>query len=266
MQTYGILAHPTGHSLSPLIHNAAFKELAIEAEYVVFDIKPEDLESFVQFVRDENIEGLSVSIPHKIEVMKYLDEVDEKAQKIGAVNTVFWKNDKLCGTNTDVDGAMMALEEKTDLKDKKVCLFGSGGAARAIAYGLKEKGAQITIIGTNLDKAKSLACPLHCIYGIKASYKVNTYDIVINATPVGMSPNIDKSILNAEDLHKGQVVFDIVYNPLNTKLIQEGQKAGCINIKGERMFLLQAVKQFEIWTEKEAPIRVMEEVLLEKLK
>lgn len=266
MQTYGILAHPTEHSLSPLIHNTAFKALEIEAEYLTFDILPENLESFMQRVREEKIAGLSVSIPHKISVMKYLDEVEEKAQKVGAVNTVFWKGNRLCGTNTDVDGAIQALEEKTTLENKKVAIFGAGGAARAIAFGLKAKNAQLTILNRNLDQSQKLACPLKAVYGMPVSYKRNYYDIVINTTPLGMTPNVNESILKAEDLHTGQIIFDIVYNPLNTKLIQEARKSGCITITGERMFLLQAVKQFEIWTREKAPLNIMKKALLEKLK
>lgn len=266
MQTYGILAHPTGHSLSPLIHNAAFEELKIDAQYVTFDILPENLEEFIKKVRTEKIAGLSVSIPHKVEIIKHLDGLEEEAKAIGAVNTVFWKGTQLWGTNTDAYGAITALEEQTQLKDKEVVIFGAGGAARAIAHGLKQKGARLTIYSRKLQEAQKLACPYQATYGMPISYQKNRFDIVINTTPLGMSPNTNETILTANDLSIHQVIFDIVYNPLNTKFIQEAQRAGCKTITGDRMFLLQAIKQFEIWTGEKAPKIYMEKVLVQKLK
>lgn len=266
MQIYGILAHPTAHSLSPLIHNVAFQELGVDAQYTTFDIKPENLEEFLQRVRTEKIAGLSVSIPHKVEIIKYLDGIEEEAKAIGAVNTVFWKGNQLWGANTDVTGAIEALEEKTELKGKRVVIFGSGGAARAITYGLKQKKAHLTIYARKLKDAQKLACPYQATYGIPLSYQKTNFDIVINTTPIGMYPHINESILEAKDFNPQQIVFDIVYNPLNTKFIQEARKRGCQTITGDRMFLLQAMKQFEIWIGQKAPQANMRKTLLEKLK
>ena len=265
MQTYGILAHPVEHSQSPTIHNAGFEKLGIDAEYVKFDIKKDELKDFMQRVRDEKIAGLSVSMPHKIEIMQYLDYIEPAAKNMEAVNCVYWKNDKLCGTNTDYYGSIRALEEKTDLKGKKIVIFGAGGASHAIAYGLKEKGGIFTILDKTLQKSQELACKFKSEYGMSSAHSITKYDIIINATPLGMYPNTDTSILEAKDLASHQIVYDIVYNPLNTKLIQEAQKVGCQVVTGEKMFLYQGVKQFEIWTGKEAPVEAMEKALMDKL-
>ena len=265
MQTYGILAHPVGHSLSPLIHNAGFESLKIDAQYTSFDIEPSNLEQFMDKVRQEKIAGLSVSIPHKISIIPYLDEISPETRNIGAVNTVYWKNEKLCGTNTDVFGAIAALEEKINLEEKRVALFGAGGAAHAIAYGLVQKKAKTTILALTFEESKNLGEKFNIDYDISTNYQKENFDIIINATPIGMSPKVENSILKPENLNPNQIVFDIVYNPLQTTLIQNAQKIGCKTITGNKMFLLQANKQFEIWTQQKAPTKIMEEVLLRKL-
>ena len=265
MQTYGILAHPVEHSLSPTIHNAGFQALGINAEYVKFDVKQDGLKDFMQRVRDEKIAGLSISMPHKMEIMQYLDYINPAAESMKAVNCVYWEDGKLCGTNTDYYGAIRALVEKTDLKGKDIVIFGAGGAAHAIAYGLKEKKITMTILDRTMQKSQELACQYKTEYGLTSSHSISKYDIIINTTPLGMFPNTEGTILEAKDLSSNQLVYDIVYNPLNTKLIQEARKAGCRVITGERMFLYQAVKQFELWTDKEAPVEVMQKALMEKL-
>lgn len=265
MQTYGILAHPVEHSLSPTIHNAGFQSLGIDSEYVKFDVKPEGLKDFMQRVRDEKIAGLSVSMPHKMEIMQYLDHIEPAAKDMEAVNGVFWKDGKLCGTNTDYYGAIRALKEAVDLDGKKIVIFGAGGAAHAVAYGLKDKNVKLTVLDQTMQQSQALACHYKAEYGISASHSVEKYDIIINTTPLGMYPNVDTSILEAKDLSPNQVIYDIVYNPLNTKLIQEAKKAGCKTVTGEKMFLYQGIKQFEIWTEEKAPIEIMHKALMDKL-
>ncbi len=265
MQTYGILAHPVEHSQSPTIHNAGFQALGIDAEYVKFDIKANELKAFMRKIRDEKITGLSVSMPHKINIIQHLDKITPAAQEMQAVNCVYWENEKLCGTNTDYYGAIRALVEKTDLNNKKIVIFGAGGAAHAIAYGLKEKKVTMTILDRTMQKSQTLACQYKTEYGIASAHPVDKYDIIINTTPLGMYPDTDSTILKAKDLKPNQIVYDIVYNPLNTKLIQEARKAGCKVITGERMFLYQGVKQFEIWTDEIAPLEAMENALMQEL-
>lgn len=265
MKTYGILAHPVEHSQSPTIHNAGFQTLEIDSEYVKFDIHANELKTFMQRVRDQKIAGLSVSMPHKIEIMQYLDYIEPVAKTMQAVNCVYWKKDKLCGTNTDYYGAIRALEEKVDLDKKKIVIFGAGGASHAIVYGLKNKNVTLTILDRTIEKAQSLACQYKTEYAIASTHSITKYDIIINTTPLGMYPDTDSSVLEAKDLAPTQIVYDIVYNPLNTKLIQEARKAGCQTITGEKMFLYQGIKQFEIWTNQKAPIEAMHKALMQKL-
>jgi len=265
MRTYGILAHPVEHSLSPTIHNAGFEKLGIDANYVKFDIKPKELKNFIQKVRDEKIKGISVSMPYKMAVIPYLDKVDSVAKTMQAVNCIYWKNKKLYGTNTDCYGAIHALEEVINLNEKKIAIFGAGGATHAIMYGLKDKNTKITILNRNLQKAQKLANQYQTQYGTISDYSKEKHDIVINTTPLGMFPKTDSSILKAKDFNQNQIVYDIVYNPLKTKLIQEAQKANCQVITGEKMFLYQGIKQFEIWTGEKAPIEFMQKALMKKL-
>lgn len=264
MNIYGVIGHPIAYSLSPAIHNAAFKELKIDAIYKTFDISPQNLSDFMRKARSE-IAGLSVTIPYKVEIMKYLDKIDEKAKKIGAVNTIINENGILKGLNTDVDGAMQALEEVTKISNKNILVLGAGGAARAIVYGLKEKNTQVTILNRTLEKAQQLAEEFNCNFDRLENLKKYTPEILINATSLGMLSNIDESLVPKDFFRPRMVVFDIVYKPLMTKLLQDAKKAGCQIITGEKMLLYQAVKQFEIWTNQKAPVKVMQEALMQEL-
>lgn len=241
-----IIGNPVEHSLSPVIHNAAYKTLGLNFCYQAFCV--DDVKNAISGIRALGIRGASVTVPHKINVMQYLDEIDETAKSIGAVNTIVNNNGKLKGYNTDYIGAMQALEEKTKLKDKNVVILGAGGAAHAIAFGLQQKQAQITILNRNYDKTKLL-----------------TADILINATPIGMSPNINESLVPKKYLHKNLVVFDIVYSPKETKLLQDAKLMGCTIIYGYKMLLYQAVSQFQLFTGKKAPVNIMEKVLVKHL-
>lgn len=241
-----IIGNPVEHSLSPAMHNTAYKELGLNFAYLA--LKVDDVKNAIAGIRSLGIRGTSVTVPHKISVMQYLDDIDETAKKIGAVNTIVNNNGKLIGYNTDYLGAIKALEEKTSLKGKNVILIGSGGAARAIAFGLQQKQAQITILNRNYDKTKLLDA-----------------DILIHATPIGMSPNIGKSLIPNEYLNTALLVFDIVYNPKETKLIQDAKKIGCTIVYGYKMLLYQAVAQFQLFTGEKAPISIMEKELLKNL-
>lgn len=257
-----IIGDPIEHSLSPLIHNAAFEHLKLN--YIFLAFKVEHLREAVMGLRALNFKGMSVTIPHKVEIINYLDDIEEVAEKIGAVNTILNQEGRLLGYNTDRSGAIKTLEEKIELKNKKTMLLGAGGAARAIAFGLKEKGADITIINRTVKKAEVLASELGCQYGGLELVESFKPDILINTTSLGMYPQVADTPVRKEFL-KGMLVFDIVYNPLKTRLIREAEQNGCATIKGLEMFIKQAALQFELWTGKKAPLNLMRKVVVEKL-
>jgi shikimate dehydrogenase len=265
-----IVGDPVSHSLSPAMHNAAYEKLYIDDQFVYLgaNVKVTNLKEVVLAMRVmDNFYGLTCTIPHKVEVLKYLDWVDEKAKKIGAVNTVVKKNGLLCGYNTDWLGAVIPLEKITSLKGKKILVLGAGGAARAIVYGLKEKGALVYILNRTLEKAKNLAKEFKAkVLTFNQQKEVSNFDIIINATSVGMEPLVNETPINPSFLKKNQIVFDIVYNPKETKLLKEAKKKGVKIIYGLEMLLYQGVAQFEIYTGKKAPIEVMRKILNEKLK
>ena len=270
----GLIGHPVEHSFSPPMHNAAFKALGMDYAYVAFDVNPDDLKSAIDGANALNIRGFNVTIPHKIDVMKYLDELDEVASLIGAVNTIDFKN--LKGYNTDGIGAIKAIEEVTSVKDKNVVVAGAGGASRAISFYLAKYGCgSLTILNRNVDRAESLADDVSVsglISDVNADSisEINGYlgdaDILVDTTPLGMDPHIDdEPIANANDMHEDLVVFDAVYNPNETVLLKEAIKAGAKPVYGIKMLLYQGAESFRIWTGRDAPVDVMEKALRETL-
>lgn len=268
----GLIGHPVEHSFSPPMHNAAFEKLNMDYAYVAFDVNPCDLESAINGAEALNIKGFNVTIPHKIEVMKYLDEIDEIAQLIGAVNTIDFKN--LKGYNTDGIGAVKAIEEVTSIKNKNVLIAGAGGASRAISFYIAKYGASnLKILNRNVEKAQKLANDVSNsgLIDNVGSDSINNMDlsdvdILINTTPVGMHPNIDDvPIAQACDMHEDLVVFDAVYNPNETGLLKEAIKADVKPVYGIKMLLYQGAESFEIWTGKKAPIDVMHNALTKYL-
>lgn len=268
----GLIGHPVEHSFSPPMHNAAFEKLNMDYAYVAFDVNPCDLESAINGAEALNIKGFNVTIPYKIEVMKYLDEIDEIAQLIGAVNTIDFKN--LKGYNTDGIGAVKAIEEVTSIKNKNVLIAGAGGASRAISFYIAKYGASnLKILNRNVEKAQKLANDVSNsgLIDNVGSDSINNMDlsdvdILINTTPVGMHPNIDDvPIAQACDMHEDLVVFDAVYNPNETGLLKEAIKADAKPVYGIKMLLYQGAESFEIWTGKKAPIDVMHNALTKYL-
>jgi shikimate dehydrogenase len=252
---YGILGRPVAHSLSPVMHNAAFRELGLNAVYVAFPVM--DLANAVAGLKGLNIRGASVTIPFKEDIIPLLAELDPQAAKIGAVNTVVNVDGRLVGYNTDWLGALKALEEKTDLAGKRVLILGAGGASRAIAFGIMEKGGQVAV--TDLEKDKALALSRQLWVEVVAPDYVGQYpaDILINATPVGMEPRSGDIPIDPDLLARFQVVMDIVYKPLETRLLQEAGARGCQVINGLRMLIHQATEQFTLWTGRPAPLKIM---------
>ena len=266
----GLIGHPVEHSFSPPMHNAAFDALNMDYAYVAFDVNPNDLKSAIEGAESLNIKGFNVTIPHKVDVMQYLDDLDEVARLIGAVNTIDFKN--LKGYNTDGIGAVKAIEEVTSIKNKNVVVAGAGGASRAISFYIAKYGAEsLTILNRNQAKAESLASDVSDsgLIGEVASDSINAIgnymesaDVLIDTTPLGMHPNInDEPIVKADMMDEDLVVFDAVYNPNETVLIKEAIKANAKPVYGIKMLLYQGAESFKIWTGKTAPVDVMEKAL-----
>ena len=266
----GLIGNPVSHSFSPPMHNGGFKHLNLDYVYLTFNVEEKNLKTAIEGAKSLNIKGLNVTIPHKISVINHLDELDEIAELIGAVNTIDFKNMK--GYNTDGIGAVKAIQEAGKIKNKKVVIAGSGGASRAISFYIaKYKAESITLLNRNLVKAENLAEDLvksNLIDEIKAdslnsiNNHISDADILINTTPVGMHPNInDTPITTKENIHENMIVFDAVYNPNETGLIKETIKAGATPVYGIKMLLYQGAESFRIWTGKKAPVDVMEKAL-----
>ncbi len=261
-EIYGVAGNPVGHSRSPLIHNSAFKSLNRDAVYLPFEV--DDITEFVRdFVHpktkkfDWNLRGLSITIPHKISIMPQLDFIAPEAQAVGAINTVVVKNNELHGHNTDVAGAMNPLEKMIELKGARAAIIGAGGAARAICYGLQARGADITIYARDAAKAKILADEFSANSASISDFN-GAADIVINCTPIGMQGhNEGVSPINPEALKNVQLVYDLIYNPLETQLLKDAKAAGCKTLGGLAMLIAQAGEQFKLWTGEEAAIEVM---------
>ena len=261
---YGVIGNPVSHSLSPVLHNSAFLEIGYNGAYLAFDVT--DIEGAVTGIRALGIKGASVTIPHKVSVMPYLDEIEEKAKLIGAVNTIVNKDGHLYGYNSDCEGAIGALSDATDIRGKDVLLLGAGGAARAIGFGIREEGGNLTILNIIPEEGEALAKDLGVTYYPLEDYHKFTCDILINATPLGMTPNTDTMAVPRDFLKKEMVVMDIVYNPLKTKLLKAAEETGCKTVDGVSMFVYQAVSQFESWTGQDAPLDLMKQVVLNALK
>ncbi len=272
----GIIGHPVEHSLSPVIHNACFKALELPFVYLAFDVT--DVENAIHGIRALGIRGVSVTIPHKISVIKYLDKIEDIAQKIGAVNTIINDQSKLLGYNTDAYGISMAFKEAgVNLTGKRCLVLGSGGAARAASFVLCEAGPEsLDIASIENDQLNILINDLrknykHNINGITwtdESIKklIESAEIIINATPVGMWPNTDASPINPDLLKKGKTVFDVIYTPPETVLLKSAQKRGCITISGVEMFIHQAAEQFRLFTGVDAPLQIIRRSLRENKK
>jgi shikimate dehydrogenase len=260
---YAVIGNPIGHSLSPVMHNSALAHCGLNGCYLAFQV--ENIEAAVNGIRGLGIRGVSVTIPHKIAVMQHLDEVDPMAAEIGAVNTILNKDGVLHGYNSDCSGAVMAIAEKTVIKDKEAAIIGAGGAARAIGFGLKQEGAMVTIINRTKARGEKLAKDLGCRFISLEEVKELPYHLVVNATPAGMTPDFDSMPITTQFLKPEMVIMDMVYNPLQTRFLKEAEIIGCTIVDGVSMFVHQGAVQFELWTSHKAPVKIMRKVVLEKL-
>jgi len=245
------------------MHNAALQAMGYPAVYLAF--KVDDPAGAVTAVRALGLGGLSVTIPHKVSIMDHLDQIDPLARQIGAVNTVVNRSGVLTGYNTDCYGAMAALKEKTGLTGKRAVILGAGGAARAVGFGLKSEGAQVVIYNRNADRGRALAKALDAEFRPWEDLvdlrdlgdAALDADLVINTTSVGMVPNVEDSPLPDKALARHMVVMDIVYTPLETRLLRNAGAAGCLTVDGLTMFILQGVRQLQLWTGQQPPMTTM---------
>lgn len=266
---YGVVGDPIGHSLSPMVHNAAFRRMGVNAVYLPFRVPREHLSQFLEDAPALGIKGLSVTIPHKEAVLKKLTRMDDSMSGIAAANTLLFEDGKIVGHNTDHQAALDSLElaltehhgRKAALDNQTALVLGAGGAAKAIAYGLKRMGATVVVAGRTPQRAQQLADSLKC----KTVEWANRYsvqpDILVNCTPVGMHPNVDATPYDKHHLRPSMVVFDTVYNPENTLLLKDARSQSCTVVTGVEMFVRQACLQFKEFTSQEAPSDLMRDVL-----
>jgi 3-dehydroquinate dehydratase/shikimate dehydrogenase len=266
---YGVIGDPIGHSLSPMIHNAAFRKVGLNAVYLPFRVPREHLAQFLDDAPEFGISGLSVTIPHKESVLPRLTDADPSTQGIGACNTMVWNKEAVHGYNTDERAALESLERAIaddpsrdpSIDGLTALVLGSGGAAKAIAYGLKKRGANVVISGRTLQRAEQLGERLKCRVIDWSTRHGLGADIVVNCTPVGMHPNVDATPYERHSIRPSMIVFDTVYNPENTLLIKDGRTQGALTVTGVEMFVRQAALQFHLFTGQEAPIELMRETL-----
>jgi shikimate dehydrogenase len=246
------------------MHNAAYRAAGLSFTYVAFGI--ENTHEAILAMRYLGIRGLGVSMPHKIRVIEYLDEMDETAESIGAVNTVVNDDGRLIGYNTDWTGAIGALEERIEIAGKRSVVVGAGGAARAIVYGLVRKGSQVTLYNRTASKGEKLAKEFGAQFagGLEELGAIEKYDILVNATSVGFHAP-DESVIPTSILYAGRIVLDVVFVPPESRLVRDARERGCVAIPGSRMLVHQAMSQFELYTGHKAPFEAMERALLGKI-
>ncbi len=253
----GVILHPAGHTRSPAMHNAAFAALGIDARYLAFDVAPAALGDAIAGARALGIRQLAVSIPHKVAVLEHLDAVEETARRIGAVNTVTREGERLVGANTDWVGAVRALERERPLAGAHAVVLGAGGTARAVAFGLGERGARVRVLNRTVAKAERLARELGADgAGGLGELGERPCDVLVNTTRVGLGDD-EESPVPAEALPKGAVVMDAVYEPQETRLLRDAAAAGCATVGGKWMLVEQAAEQIRLWTGQEPPLDVM---------
>ncbi|MDP8263057.1 MAG: shikimate dehydrogenase [Candidatus Ancaeobacter aquaticus] len=271
---YGIFGYPVKHTASPAMHNAAFTELGLDAVYVPFEVPTTDLSVATRSLRALGVSGINVTVPHKEKIIPYLDSLSKEAKLIGAVNTIVNKKGKLIGYNTDGAGFVRSLAQDAgcSVKGKKMVLFGAGGAGRAVAIQSLLKGvSQIVIVDVAEKKAKNLARYINrSVKGNKVkaiSHKdsalkniVSQADVAVNASPCGMHAK-DPLPFDLSAITKKTVVYDLIYNPSETRLLKSAKKKGCITVNGMGMLLNQGCEAFEIWTGKKAPVTIMKKAL-----
>ena len=256
--TCGIILHPAGHTRSPAMHNAAFRALGVDAVYTAFDVAPSSLGDALAGARALGIRQLAVSLPHKEAVMDHLDEVDETARRIGAVNTVTLHGSRLVGTNTDWLGAVQALESERPLRGASAVVLGAGGTARAVVFGLRQRGATVRVLNRTSAKARNLADDLGADdWGDLGALDERPFDVLVNTTSVGLGT--DESPIPPLRSAAQALVMDAVYQPERTRLLRDAEEAGARTVGGKWMLVHQAAQQILAWTGQEAPLEILAE-------
>ena len=269
---FGVIGDPIAHSLSPAIHNAAYRQMGLDALYVSFRVPAgSDAGGFLRSHARLGFEGLSVTLPHKLAALAAADGADQVARKIGAANTITVRDGRLLADNTDADAAVGELAAAFGglgaLAGKTVLVLGAGGAARAVAWGLVARGGvRVVIANRSRERGMNLAAELGAEFRPLDSLAGLAYDALVNTTPLGMHPGVEVTPLAAELIRPGAVVFDTIYNPLETRLLREAKERGARTVDGLGMFVAQAARQIELWTGREAPREAMRRAALEKLR
>ncbi len=270
-QIAGIIGRPVAHSASPLMHNRAFREMGLDFVYLPFEVN--DVGGFFKrFVRpatreiDWRLRGFSVTIPHKTAVIPFLDELDETARRVGAVNTVVIEAGRLAGYNTDAHGAIAPLAAVTDLRGSRCAVVGAGGSARAVVFGLLERGARVALYVRDPAKASALGSDFGVTVDRIGAIAESDAEIIINTTPVGMTNHHEgTSAIPQAAWRNRAIAYDLVYNPLETRFLADARKHGCLAVSGIEMLAAQAVRQFELWTGRTPPLDLMRRAALEKV-
>ena len=261
-----VIGDPIGHSLSPYLHNATYEACQLTEKFVFIAcrVMSEELSAAITVLRALNVRGISVTIPHKTSILPFLDSVDPLARVIGAVNTVVNEDGHLKGYNTDVVGISAPLEARRALDGTKVAILGAGGAGRAAAAALSARGAKLHIFNRTKSTAEALTKEFGGrAFGIDELHPIPFCEVIVNTTSVGMTPNVNNSLISPELFRTGQLVFDLVYTPYETKLLMEAKSKGIETIPGLEMFLYQAAAQFEIYTGVKPNLDTMRNLLLE---
>ena len=259
-----IIGDPVEHSLSPQMHNAGYQALGIDAEFVFVasHVTPENLEQAILGAKALGVHGITVTVPHKTAVIQYLDDLDETAQSVGAVNTIINKNGKLTGYNTDWVGVINPVLPVMKLNKAKVAVLGAGGAARAAVYGFTQQGADVTIFNRTLIKAQALADAFGCkAASLDELEMIKDMELIFNATSIGLGETKDQTPLPKAHFRAHHIVFDAIYKPRMTRFLTEAQERGAKTIQGLEMLLHQGLEQFKLYTGKQAPELVMRKVL-----
>ncbi len=255
-QLCGIVLHPADHTRSPAMHNAAFAELEIDAAYLAFDVVAHDLPAAIGAMRALGTRQLAVSIPHKQAAIGLVDRIDEKARKIGAINTITRRGDQLIGSNTDWLGGVRALERAVNLAGTRAVVLGAGGTARALVFGLLERGARVAVLNRTVTRAEKLADELGAQNAGSLSDLAKTpYDVLVNTTSVGLRS--ERSPVEAAWILPATTVMDVVYDPHETRLLRDATARGAQTIGGKWMLVYQAAEQLRLWTGRDAPIDTM---------
>ena len=260
---YGVIGNPVRHSLSPILHNAAFSATSLNAVYLAFETG--DIEECIKGIRALGIKGASITIPFKTTVMPFLDEIDPLAKRIGAVNTIVNDSGRLKGYNTDALGALKALEENVKLAGMTCLIIGAGGAARAIGFMLKEQDVAVSIVNRSRKRGEALAASLGCPFVPLDEISGTKGGLLVQTTSVGMYPDIDQCPVPENILENGMVVMDIVYLPAETRLLNLARDRGCVIISGVDMFINQGAEQFRLWTDLDPPFASMRHALKEAM-